>query len=317
MTNVNPENSASSANGAHHAADSTDPTAAHTNASAVPATEADAIHAAPAAGVDPDARAGDPVAASAATPAAEPAAAGAGTGAAAAPATKLPVRGLAMVLIAVAVMLGMWALYAMTSDNSTDVAEGSGDTDAAVSGPAQGGAEGENQADQAGDGNKDGTAAGSDADKDSGAHADAAGGDADADQDAAAEGADAEGEDAADSDAAEGASAADREQADIPVNVYNNSGRANFAADEAERLKSQNFKVSEVGNLSGEVLVAPQTTVYYPEGDAAAENLAKELAAQYYGGTVPGGAIAPYPAELIGDYTKGDAVVVVLAVPQA
>ncbi|WP_144794044.1 LytR C-terminal domain-containing protein [Corynebacterium singulare] len=310
MTNVNPENSASSVNGARPAADSTDPAAA---------------------GVNPDARAGDPVAApataSAAAPAeapsAEPVAAGTDAGAAAAPATKLPVRGLAMVLIAVAVMLGMWALYAMTSDNSENVAEDGGNNDSAVSGPANGGAEGEGQGGQAGAGNKDagaaggaaggdadkdGNAAGSDAKKDSGKDADAAGGDADAGQDAAAEG-----DDAAERDGA----AADREQADIPVNVYNNSGRANFAADEAERLKSQNFKVSEVGNLSGEVLVAPQTTVYYPEGDAAAENLAKELAAQYYGGSVPGGAIAPYPAELIGDYTKGDAVVVVLAVPQA
>ena len=312
MTNVNLENSASSVNGARPVADSTDPAAA---------------------GVNPDARAGDPVAAPATAaaaapaaapaeaPAAEPVAAGADAGAAAAPATKLPVRGLAMVLIAVAVMLGMWALYAMTSDNSENVAEDGGNNDSAVSGPANGGAEGEGQGGQAGAGNKDageaggdadadkdGNAAGSDAKKDSGKDADAAGGDADAGQDAAAEG-----DDAAEHDGA----AADREQADIPVNVYNNSGRANFAADEAERLKSQNFKVSEVGNLSGEVLVAPQTTVYYPEGDAAAENLAKELAAQYYGGSVPGGAIAPYPAELIGDYTKGDAVVVVLAVPQA
>ena len=72
-----------------------------------------------------------------------------------------------------------------------------------------------------------------------------------------------------------------------------------------------------MGNISGDVLVAPKTTVYFPEGDAAAESLAKEVAAQYYGANVPAEAIAPYPAELTGDYTKGDAVVVVLAVPQA
>lgn len=239
--------------------------------------------------------------------------------ASAASAPKLPVRGLAMVLIAVAVMLGMWGLYAMTSDKSENVAS-EGANDAAVTGPANGGAEGENQGGAA-SGQQDAAAGGTTPDG-------AEGADKTADNANAGEGAEAgdraEGGDRADNsdrdgsgDQAEGGAAADRQQADIPVNVYNNSGRANYAADEAERLKSEKFNVSEVGNLSGDVLVAPQTTIYYPEGDAAAENLAKELAAQYYGGSVPGGAIAPYPAELTGDYTKGDAVVVVLAVPQA
>lgn len=224
-----------------------------------------------------------------------------------------------MVLIAVAVMLGMWGLYAMTSDKSENVAS-EGANDAVVTGPANGGAEGENQGGAAG-GSQDAAESGNTADgADTAESADGAEG---ADRAEGAEGADKAadnakaGEDAEAGDRAEGGAAADRQQADIPVNVYNNSGRANYAADEAERLKSEKFNVSEVGNLSGDVLVAPQTTIYYPEGDAAAENLAQELAAQYYGGNVPGGAIAPYPAELTGDYTKGDAVVVVLAVPQA
>ena len=230
-----------------------------------------------------------------------------------------------MVLIAVAVMLGMWGLYAMTSDKSENVAS-EGTNDAAVAGPANGGAEGENQGGAA-SGQQDAAEGGSTAGGAEGTDG-AEGADKTADNANAGEGAEAgdraEGGDRADNndraesgDQAEGGAAADRAQADIPVNVYNNSGRANYAADEAERLKSEKFNVSEVGNLSGDVLVAPQTTIYYPEGDAAAENLAKELAAQYYGGNVPGGAIAPYPAELTGDYTKGDAVVVVLAVPQA
>lgn len=212
-----------------------------------------------------------------------------------------------MVLIAVAVMLGMWGLYAMTSDKSENVAS-EGANDAAVTGPANGGAEGENQGGAA-SGQQDAAEGGSTADG-------AEGTDGAEGADMAADDANA-GKDAEAGDRSEGGAAADRQQADIPVNVYNNSGRANYAADEAERLKSEKFNVSEVGNLSGDVLVAPQTTIYFPEGDAAAENLAKELAAQYYGGNVPGGAIAPYPAELTGDYTKGDAVVVVLAVPQA
>lgn len=256
MTNVNPENTASSADHARHAADSD----------------------------------------SAAAPAA-----------AAAPASKLPLRGVAMVLIAVAVMLGMWALYAMTSDDSENTAQNApAGNDAVVSGPATGGAEGDGAAAGGAEGEADKNREASDA---AGAEAEAgADGDAEAERDAAP-----------DDNAEEGAVAGspDRAQAEIPVNVYNNSGRANFAADEAERLKSQQFHVAEVGNISGDVLVAPKTTVYFPEGDAAAESLAKEVAAQYYGANVPAEAIAPYPAELTGDYTKGDAVVVVLAVPQA
>lgn len=255
MTNVNPENSASSADRARHAADSE-------SAAAAPAS-----------------------------------------------ASKLPLRGVAMVLIAVAVMLGMWALYAMTSDGSEDTAQDAPANDASVSGPATGGVEG--------DGAATGGAEG-EADKNKDAAEKERAADADADSENADQ-AGAEHKENRDENAEAGAAAgnAERPQAEIPVNVFNNSGRANYAADEAERLKTEKFKVAEVGNISDDVLVAPQTTVFFPQGDAAAENLAKEVAAQYYGGNVPAEAIAPYPAELTGDYTKGDAVVVVLAVPQA
>lgn len=224
--------------------------------------------------------------------------------AAPASASKLPLRGVAMVLIAVAVMLGMWALYAMTSDSSEDTAQDAPANDAAVSGPATGGAEG--------DAHTGGAAGEADKNKDAAENERPA--DADADSENAAEAGAEHGENA---EAGAPAGNADRPQAEIPVNVYNNSGRVNYAADEAERLKGEKFKVAEVGNISDEVLVAPKTTIFFPQGDAAAENLAKEVAAQYYGGNVPAEAIAPYPAELTGDYTKGDAVVVVLAVPQA
>lgn len=250
MTNVNPENSASSADRARHAADSD-------SAAAAPAS-----------------------------------------------ASKLPLRGVAMVLIAVAVMLGMWALYAMTSDGSEDTAQDAPANDAAVSGPATGGAEGD-----VATGGAEG-----EADKNKDAAENERPADADADSENAAEAGAEHGENA---EAGAPAGNADRPQAEIPVNVYNNSGRVNYAADEAERLKSEKFKVAEVGNISDDVLVAPKTTIFFPQGDAAAENLAKEVAAQYYGGNVPAEAIAPYPSELTGDYTKGDAVVVVLAVPQA
>ena len=227
----------------------------------------------------------------------------------------MPLRGVAMVLIAVAVMLGMWALYSLTSDKDDSAAgDGSGTGDATITAPATGGAEGgepgsaaeHGSQDQAGDKpGSDGATGEAQENSEDGAQADST---VDSSADSAAEnGAAGQG----------GNAAGNRKQADIPVNVYNNSARVNYAADEAERLKSENFKVSEVGNLSGDVFTAPQTTIYFPEGDAAAENLAKEVAAQYYGGSVPAEALAPYPAELKGDYTKGDAVVVVLAVPQA
>lgn len=221
-----------------------------------------------------------------------------------------------MVLIAVAVMLGMWALYSLTSDKDDSAAgDGSGTGDATVSAPATGGVEGGEPGSAAEHGSQDQAGNGADGAQDG----DKPGRDGAAGEDQDGDSADSTGDSAAENGAAGqgGNAAGNREQADIPVNVYNNSARINYAADEAERLKSENFKVSEVGNLSGDVFTAPQTTIYFPEGDAAAENLAKEVAAQYYGGSVPAEALAPYPAELKGDYTKGDAVVVVLAVPQA
>lgn len=221
-----------------------------------------------------------------------------------------------MVLIAVAVMLGMWALYSLTSDKDDSAAgDGSGTGDATITAPATGGAEGGEPGSAAEHGSQDQAGYGADGAQDG----DKPGQDGAAGEEQDGAQADSTGDSAAENGAVGqgGTASGNRKQADIPVNVYNNSARVNYAADEAERLKSENFKVSEVGNLSGDVFTAPQTTIYFPEGDAAAENLAKEVAAQYYGGSVPAEALAPYPAELKGDYTKGDAVVVVLAVPQA
>ena len=112
--------------------------------------------------------------------------------------------------------------------------------------------------------------------------------------------------------------AAKRTAKDIPVNVLNNSGRAGYADEESTKLKDHGFKVGEVGNLPGDVLTVPQTMVFYPAGDKEAESLARQTAAELYGANaVPEGAVAEYPAELGENYTKGNAVVVVLAVPQA
>lgn len=206
-----------------------------------------------------------------------------------------------MVLIAVAVMLGMWGLYKLTSEDSSDTASQTGASEAATL-PAP--AEGELGA----QGGKPGSAA------------QQAPGESAQASDPAAAGAAGEGENAADRDGHDGAQgeAAKRAPKDIPVNVFNNSGRAGYADEESTKLKDRGFKVGEVGNLPGDVLTVPQTMVFYPAGDKDAEALARQTAAEFYGATaVPEGAVAEYPAELGENYTKGNAVVAVLAIPQA
>lgn len=206
-----------------------------------------------------------------------------------------------MVLIAVAVMLGMWGLYKLTSEDSSDTASQTGASEAATL-PAP--AEGEPGA----QGGKPGSAA------------QQAPGESAQASDPAAAGAAGEGENAADRDGYDGAQgeAAKRAPKDIPVNVFNNSGRAGYADEESTKLKDRGFKVGEVGNLPGDVLTVPHTMVFYPAGDKDAEALARQTAAEFYGATaVPEGAVAEYPAELGENYTKGNAVVAVLAIPQA
>lgn len=206
-----------------------------------------------------------------------------------------------MVLIAVAVMLGMWGLYKLTSEDSSDTASQTGASEAATL-PAP--AEGEPGA----QGGKPGSAA------------QQAPGESAQASDPAAAGAAGEGENAADRDGYDGAQgeAAKRAPKDIPVNVFNNSGRAGYADEESTKLKDRGFKVGEVGNLPGDVLTVPQTMVFYPAGDKDAGALARQTAAEFYGATaVPEGAVAEYPAELGENYTKGNAVVAVLAIPQA
>ncbi len=206
-----------------------------------------------------------------------------------------------MVLIAVAVMLGMWGLYKLTSEDASDTASQTGASETATL-PAP--AEGEPGA----QGGKPGSAA------------QQAPGESAQASDPAAAGAAGEGENAADRDGQDGAQgeAAKRAPKDIPVNVFNNSGRAGYADEESTKLKDRGFKVGEVGNLPGDVLTVPQTMVFYPAGDKDAEALARQTAAEFYGATaVPEGAVAEYPAELGENYTKGNAVVAVLAIPQA
>lgn len=172
----------------------------------------------------------------------------------------LPLRGLAMVLIAVGVMLGLWGLYALTSDGGED-ADTAADT--AQTAPAEGGApEGE---------------AGGEPPAQDGAE-DEANREGSADE-AEREGDEAEREGSADE--------ADREQAapapaeEIRVNVLNNSTVPDYAKNEAEVLDRDGYVTAHVGNLPDEMY--PETTVYFAEGNPEAERVARELADRYQG----------------------------------
>ncbi|AEX84135.1 LytR C-terminal domain-containing protein [Corynebacterium diphtheriae] len=154
---------------------------------------------------------------------------------------QLPLRGIAMILIAVALMLGAWGVYSVTSDNSssapkTSTAETSEQTPAEKSAP---------QAPAVSD-----TPAPSDAPGESAAPAEKAPADKPADKPAA--------------------------ERPVPVRVLNNSTVQGLAAQVADTLRSHGIDVVEVGNLPDAVV--PETTVFYPAGhQAQAQKIADQL----------------------------------------
>ncbi|AWR16747.1 hypothetical protein CIP107577_02055 [Corynebacterium diphtheriae] len=151
-----------------------------------------------------------------------------------------------MILIAVALMLGAWGVYSVTSDNSssapkTSTTETSEQTPAEKSAP---------QAPAASD-----TPAPSDAPGESAAPAEKAPADKPADKPAADKPAD---------------------ERPVPVRVLNNSTVQGLAAQVADTLRSHGIDVVEVGNLPDAVV--PQTTVFYPAGhQAQAQKIADQL----------------------------------------
>ncbi|CAB0761958.1 hypothetical protein FRC0104_02130 [Corynebacterium diphtheriae] len=151
-----------------------------------------------------------------------------------------------MILIAVALMLGAWGVYSVTSDNSssapkTSTTETSEQTPAEKSAP---------QAPAVSD-----TPAASDAPGESAAPGEKAPADKPADKPAA------------DKPAAE---------RPVPVRVLNNSTVQGLAAQVADTLRSHGIDVVEVGNLPDAVV--PQTTVFYPAGhQAQAQKIADQL----------------------------------------
>lgn len=67
-------------------------------------------------------------------------------------------------------------------------------------------------------------------------------------------------------------------QGPVKVNVLNNSTTPNLAADVSGLLDAEGNDIGEVGNLPGNQFTVPQTTVFFQPGNAAAEQRARELA---------------------------------------
>lgn len=191
----------------------------------------------------------------------------------------LPLRGLAMVLIAVAVLLGLWALYSLTQDGEdpTRTADSANTSDSAPAIPGTPG------------GSPDAATPPAPAESPApGAPDDAAGNE---EEPPAAE--EAEGEatrpgeeraagESAERDRGEAAPGGSGKPAAEPkLNVLNNSTVPQLAATVSEQLNEEGFTLGEVGNFSDEIF--PETTVFFQPGNTAAEQEARELASRLGG----------------------------------
>lgn len=179
--------------------------------------------------------------------------------------TTLPLRGFAMVLIAVAVMFGLWALYAFTQDSGSDQA-------------AEQTSQSEQQSGDAANQPEPGTVAADTAQESAEAIAPEQEADANQGENAAAQDAKKE----ADREASQSNGSANAAPAaPLKVNVLNNSMAQGLAAEVSDQLRADGRELGEVGNFADEIL--PQTTVFFPAGNAAAEQTARELADEFNG----------------------------------
>lgn len=223
--------------------------------------------------------------------------AGGGAGSAAAGAGgRLPLRGVAMVLISVAILLGLWGIFALTSSDDSTATNTAESTQHAASGQGEPGAGGANNG-----GGNDGAGAPADGQHRDGQHGDGQHGDgqhgdghANADHPAgehpagaAHDGARPEGAPApggerpagaagAGSGSRAGAGAGARQN--FEVTVLNNSTVSGLAHRVTQSLEREGLKTRESGNLPGGDKVLPENTVFFPAGNAAAEQRARELA---------------------------------------
>lgn len=197
----------------------------------------------------------------------------------------LPVRGLAMILLAAAVLLISWGAYSLLNKDSDS---NNSETAAATSAPApSGNADAPAPAPQPGQ-------PGQPAQQGQPAPQNAPG----EGQNPAPANPAAPASPAAPAPAAPGvpsvapqqgqanpapapAPAAPINRANERVLVLNNSAVSGLAADVAGRVRATEFNLTSIGNLPGQAGVFPQSVVLYPKGDvarrAAAEDLARNL----------------------------------------
>ena len=207
------------------------------------------------------------------------------------PQRELPLRGVAMILISVALLLAMWGIYSMTGGKSAKVHNAASTDSAAASvAPAQ-------PAAPAGPA----TSAPGVPAPSSGAPAPAS---APAPAGAVASGAAAPGAPSgatAGTAGAAGASTSAGDKSAVTVHVLNNSTIQGLAAKAKEQLTRQGYRVGQVGNYSRSVV--PQNTVYYTDNEQQARELAEKV----------GGVAQQRPADLPAETAGPGSLVVVLA----
>lgn len=201
------------------------------------------------------------------------------------PQRELPLRGVAMILISVALLLAMWGIYSMTGGKSAKVHNAASTDSAAASvAPAQ----------PAAPAGPVTSAPGVPAPS-SGAPAPAG---------AVASGAAAPGAPSgatAGTAGAAGASTSAGDKSAVTVHVLNNSTIQGLAAKAKEQLTRQGYRVGQVGNYSRSVV--PQNTVYYTDNEQQARELAEKV----------GGVAQQRPADLPAETAGPGSLVVVLA----
>lgn len=203
---------------------------------------------------------------------------------------ELPLRGVAMILISVALLLAMWGIYSMTGGKSAKVHNAASTDSAAASAVSIQPAAPAGPVTSA-----PGVPAPS-----SGAPAPAS-----APAGAAASGAAAPGTSGgagtAGAAGAAGASTSAGDKSAVTVHVLNNSTIQGLAAKAKEQLTRQGYRVGQVGNYSRSVV--PQNTVYYTDNEQQARELAEKV----------GGVAQQRPADLPAETAGPGSLVVVLA----
>ena len=210
--------------------------------------------------------------------------AAAGTGAStAAAAGGVPKRGLAMILIAVALLLALWAVYALTKGGADNQAAND-PAGQSVQNQNDPNAQGQNGAGQNGAGQNPNDP---NAQNPNGAGQNGAGqnpNDPNAQNQNAADqhGADQNGA----SQNRQPGAAADAQagpnnpmtRENMTVNIYNNSAVSNLAERVSGQARENGFNLGEVGNIPGESAIFEQNTVLFDPNTPGAEDRARELA---------------------------------------